>query len=100
MRFVFAVVALVWLCSAVFSRKRLAAIKAKDGWIGVAIASTSLLFFLSMIVLIGTVIYAGEMYSYKPLDVASVFFFSVMGLLFLEFVFGMAFKKRKDESKH
>ena len=53
-----------------------------------------------MIVLIGAVIYAGETYSYKPLDVASVFFFSVMGLLFMEFLFGMALKKRKNESKH
>ena len=100
MRFVFAVVALVWLCSAVFSRKRLAAIRAKDGWIGVAIASTSLLFFLSMIVLIGTVIYAGETYSYKPLDTSSRIFFIVMVILFLEFVFGIAFKKKRDGSKH
>lgn len=98
MRFVFAIVIIVWLATALFSKKRRAIIKEKDGWPGILLASTALLFVLSMLVLVGTVIYAGETYEYRPLDCASVFFFSVMALLVLELIICMAFPKRKKDA--
>ena len=93
MRLIIAIAVLVWLASIAFSRKKMKAMKEKDGFMGVLIVLTTLLFFVSMFVVIAAAIYAGETYTYEFLDVSSAVFFSVTGILVLEFVIGMALKK-------
>lgn len=93
MRFIIAIAVLVWLASTAFSRKKMKAMKEKDGFMGVLIVLTTLLFFVSMFVVIAAAIYAGETYTYEFLDISSVVFFSVTGILVLEFVIAMALKK-------
>ena len=93
MRLIIAIAVLVWLASIAFSRKKMKAMKEKDGFMGVLIVLTTLLFFVSMFVVIAAVIYAGETRTYEFLDISSVVFFSVTGILVLEFVIAMALKK-------
>ena len=93
MRLIIATAVLVWLASIAFSRKKMKAMKEKDGFMGVVIVLTTLLFFVSMFVVIAAAIYAGETYTYEALDISSAVFFSVAGILVVEFVIGMALKK-------
>lgn len=83
----------MWIASAAFSRKKLQAAKEKDGILGVIIIFTTLLFFVSMFMVIVAAIYAGENYEYGVLDFSVALFFSVAGILLIEFIVGMFLKK-------
>lgn len=100
MKFVFALVVLVWIGSAALSKKRIAAVREKDGALGVIISYTVLLLAIAAVLIVGTVIYAGKSYSYAPLDAATVFFFSVVGVLVIELILGMTIKRDRHDTAH
>lgn len=99
--FVFSIVVLAWLSTAVLSKKRFAGIKEKDGTLGVALAITAFGWLLSLLCVIGALIYnnSGSGYHFELLDAMSIFFFVMTGALALEILVFYAIKKTESKSQ-